>query len=798
MISLPTAAPLSAAQSAGQPSQTFSDSLLAASKSFQQTSSTSDGDSKSGHRQRTDSDDAKTPDAAPASDSAVGSIVVLPAVPQQIEKTVASVPALENASVGSTATDGISTDVAGLFAQSLTTVSFMGTGSSTAQTSTGATSIALPVGIQSGFTSASTQFGTFATYQNASSGADVPATSNALSAGRAETSTSAFQTDVAQASSVLPMSVQSNFTPVEMPIAESTATTQEPSNAVVGQPAQDVAAVQPSENQTSVAQSSNAPAIIPQPAIVESKITQAQMPAAEPMAAMQNTSETVTSRQSGDVTAADVSEIQTRAAQTSVAGLATTQNTVTVDASQPDWNVRTTAPVETQSITSDAVASQADHSQQTIIEPASVQSNVTPASNDLPQSFSGFVAAPVQEMTAPIAASPKSENADPNAAAAIPDSAVSQNNSGAQDSLSTAALNTPSNAAQNTVVNNPIDPSPVPVLPAAQIASAKEVSAQALKADTTVQTDPQPAVSDQTPATATMSAPGVIADQLAASPLSAGQLGVNQIGVSSLKPLASTKAQTVDSKNGKDSGTERTGLKKSAEPETEKGLKSSSQDATASGDQGQGGNDSQAQVAVSVPVNFTVHPAAVIVAAQNVAHVATNHTSSSADAAGIGVKTADNAAMNASTALPQTLPVINTAKLIQSMGQSEMRVGMRSNEFGNISISTSTSKDQVSAQISLEHGELAKTLAASLPEMQARLGGNHPMDVRIDMNGATTGQGTGTYGGTSHGSQDQSSSGRQQAGNMAASSSSIGSVEKQFSPVAVVMPTGYARLDIRV
>jgi hypothetical protein len=132
------------------------------------------------------------------------------------------------------------------------------------------------------------------------------------------------------------------------------------------------------------------------------------------------------------------------------------------------------------------------------------------------------------------------------------------------------------------------------------------------------------------------------------------------------------------------------------------------------------------------------------------------------------------------------------------MGQSEMRVGMRSNEFGNISISTSSSKDQVSTQISLEHGELARTLAMHLPEMQARLGGEQPMNVRIDLNGAAAGQGTANFGGSGHGSQDQSHSGKQPTGGMSASSSSIGAVEKQFSPVGVVMPSGYDRLDIRV
>jgi hypothetical protein len=147
------------------------------------------------------------------------------------------------------------------------------------------------------------------------------------------------------------------------------------------------------------------------------------------------------------------------------------------------------------------------------------------------------------------------------------------------------------------------------------------------------------------------------------------------------------------------------------------------------------------------------------------------------------------------------LPVINTAKLIQSMGQSEMRVGMRSTEFGNISISTSSTRDLISAQISLDHGELARTLAAHLPEIQARLGGNQPADVRIDMNGASAGQ-TGTAGGMYNGSADQSRGGRHQVGNADSSSSGNRLDGQQLSPVASATATSgggvSARLDIRV
>jgi hypothetical protein len=127
---------------------------------------------------------------------------------------------------------------------------------------------------------------------------------------------------------------------------------------------------------------------------------------------------------------------------------------------------------------------------------------------------------------------------------------------------------------------------------------------------------------------------------------------------------------------------------------------------------------------------------------------------------------------------------------------------MRSNEFGNISISTSTNKDVISAQISLDHGELAKALAAQLPEMQARLGGNQPMDVRIDMHGTATGQGTGTSGGMSNGASDQSSAGKQQSAYTASSYSDNSVVERQRFPAVAGLTTGYdslnARLDIRV
>jgi hypothetical protein len=154
----------------------------------------------------------------------------------------------------------------------------------------------------------------------------------------------------------------------------------------------------------------------------------------------------------------------------------------------------------------------------------------------------------------------------------------------------------------------------------------------------------------------------------------------------------------------------------------------------------------------------------------------------------------------ASIAVPQELPAINTAKLIQSVGQSAMRVGMRSDDFGNISISTSATRDLISAQISLDHGELARTLATHLPEMQARFGGNHAMDVRIDMNGQSATQSAGTSAGMSNGSADDRT-GRQQRSRTPSNHPIDGFAEQAHLPaMAAVFPAGDsldARLDIR-
>jgi hypothetical protein len=315
------------------------------------------------------------------------------------------------------------------------------------------------------------------------------------------------------------------------------------------------------------------------------------------------------------------------------------------------------------------------------------------------------------------------------------------------------------------------------------------------------------AASDQTaPATDINASNGTMAQVVSLSQSVSGLTGKSLVDASSLNSALKTKPSATtatDSKDTKDAAKDATGLKQRAQVASDQaGSQTGIQQAAASGDQSQSGTSAQGQNANAAQMNFTNHTAAAIVSAQ---HTDTaSAVSSASTVAGIAASAAKtmNNISSASAAVAQAAPVINTAKLIQSMGQTEMRVGMRSIEFGNISISTSTTQGLISAQISLDHGELAKTLAAQLPEMQARLSSEQAMDVRIDMNSTQTGAGTGTPGGFSNGSSaDQSSGGRQQSNYGTSSYSDSSVVEKQF-PVAAAATTGYgslnARLDVRV
>jgi flagellar hook-length control protein FliK len=84
-----------------------------------------------------------------------------------------------------------------------------------------------------------------------------------------------------------------------------------------------------------------------------------------------------------------------------------------------------------------------------------------------------------------------------------------------------------------------------------------------------------------------------------------------------------------------------------------------------------------------------------------------------------------------------------TAKFVQGMSQSEFRVGMQSQEFGNIDIRTSVARHMFSAQISVEHSDMAKSLTAQLPGLYHRLADQQVAVGNIVIHGQSLGTSSG-------------------------------------------------------
>jgi hypothetical protein len=341
-------------------------------------------------------------------------------------------------------------------------------------------------------------------------------------------------------------------------------------------------------------------------------------------------------------------------------------------------------------------------------------------------------------------------------------------------------------------------PTPIPVVHAATNASGKGEVAPASSPVSTGQANPQAAAPDPSGFASGLSIPGATAGQLTAliQPGSRALI-IGQAGASSSS--AAAKPSAVAGGNDKDAASnainDATGLKQHAPSASDQaGSQTGSQDTSASADQTPGSASPQGQSGAQAQMSFANHTVAATDHTQNAGITSPMQTAPTlAGIPGHSAKTPETPAP-ASIALPQALPVINTAKLIQSMGQSEMRVGMRSNDFGNISISTSATRDLISAQISLDHNELARTLATHLPEMQTRFGGTQAMDVRIDVNGL----GGATSAGMSNGSANESHGDRQQRGSAPSGHAANGFAEQGRSVAAPVMPSGEGRLDARL
>lgn len=139
------------------------------------------------------------------------------------------------------------------------------------------------------------------------------------------------------------------------------------------------------------------------------------------------------------------------------------------------------------------------------------------------------------------------------------------------------------------------------------------------------------------------------------------------------------------------------------------------------------------------------------------------------------------------TAAGYPASVVNSAKLVERIGETEIRLGIRAGEFGNVDIRTLMVRNQLSAEISAERGEMGRALAAELPSLQNRLS-----EQRVPMSDITVQNHT---GGQSAASEQQ----KPRDGQQVYTTSAVGE-RNDLTPALVAMEgtTPTSRLDIHM
>jgi flagellar hook-length control protein FliK len=103
--------------------------------------------------------------------------------------------------------------------------------------------------------------------------------------------------------------------------------------------------------------------------------------------------------------------------------------------------------------------------------------------------------------------------------------------------------------------------------------------------------------------------------------------------------------------------------------------------------------------------------------------VSVAHESGDQQAGQLGTKSTGVAQTQAQgeSVAPYPTSLVHSAKLVERIGEAELRLGIRAGEFGSVDIRTSMIRNQFTAEISTERGELGRALTAELPSLQNRL-----------------------------------------------------------------------------
>lgn len=139
---------------------------------------------------------------------------------------------------------------------------------------------------------------------------------------------------------------------------------------------------------------------------------------------------------------------------------------------------------------------------------------------------------------------------------------------------------------------------------------------------------------------------------------------------------------------------------------------------------------------------------------------------------------------------------LSSAQLVQSMHGSEMRIGMHSEEFGAMSINATVNHQALAAQLSFDHADLSRAMAAHVPAIEEKLGAAYGMSARVEVrdHGASSAD-------TSRQSGDQQRSQSRSSSNNSSSSSSVlqsAPLPAGVTPSSTTSNGNNTRLDVRI
>jgi flagellar hook-length control protein FliK len=103
--------------------------------------------------------------------------------------------------------------------------------------------------------------------------------------------------------------------------------------------------------------------------------------------------------------------------------------------------------------------------------------------------------------------------------------------------------------------------------------------------------------------------------------------------------------------------------------------------------------------------------------------------------------------------------VVQSARVLERMGQTEMRVGVNTASFGNVELHATVNQDQVGASVATSHLELHAALLAEMPSLQRAMEQHHLRLDSLELNARAGSQDSGGSAGHQPRSQPGAQSG---------------------------------------